>query len=96
MYMRKTANTVPLKYIPFLYAGNELANITASDILRQVFQLNTNSIVCMFYVPDKKLFLGIILETCYMTLNRQNLPLIFRYLLQRISNFQSDLYVLKY
>ena len=64
-YMNKIADVKPLKYIPFLFSGSEIANTTVMDILTQTFDLSHASIACMFYIPDSNIFLGIGLETIY-------------------------------
>lgn len=62
-YMKKAVDTTPLKYIPFLYKGLEVADTTAAAAITKVLGLNHASIACMVYDQNHKIFVGVVLET---------------------------------
>jgi hypothetical protein len=60
---------------------NEVGGLKAADILAKIYNLNHGSVKCMFYVPDKKVFLEWYLKHHMRDLKTLNLHLIF-YLLE--------------
>ena len=57
-----------MKYIPFIYHGNEIAGGTAAEILSQTFDISHQGMAGMFWVTERKQIVGIVLETEYAKL----------------------------